>query len=118
MIYDRDTGKKELAHRVAWKLATGSYPVTPVLHACDTPRCIRRGKKHLFIGTQRDNMIDMAAKGKSCNQYRGATSEEAKEIRHRYRAGETQMKIAAAFGFDQTYISRVVTGRILRLKEL
>lgn len=34
MLYDRDTGKKELAHRVAIKLAEGRYPDDTVMHTC------------------------------------------------------------------------------------
>jgi len=40
MIYDNATGKKELAHRVSWFLATGAYPTQPLLHKCDTPTCV------------------------------------------------------------------------------
>jgi transcriptional regulator with XRE-family HTH domain len=43
--------------------------------------------------------------------------EQAREIVTRYREGESQQKLADAFGFDQTYISRVVTGRIIHLRE-
>jgi hypothetical protein len=56
-------GKIRYAHRAAWEEANG--PIPPgmfVLHRCDNPPC--REPRHLFIGTQRDNMRDMVAKGR------------------------------------------------------
>ena len=62
MLYDRDTGKKELAHRVAWKLHHGVYPENDVLHECDNPACVKLA--HLFEGTHQENMSDMHKKGR------------------------------------------------------
>ena len=52
------------AHRYAWERERG--PITDglfVLHRCDNPKCVRVA--HLFLGTQLDNMRDMALKGRS-----------------------------------------------------
>lgn len=53
-----------LAHRIAWKLLKGPIPKgQQVLHRCDNPSCIN--VDHLFLGTQKDNMADMKAKGRA-----------------------------------------------------
>ena len=62
-LTDCRTGKKKhsLAHRVAWELMHG--PIPPglrVLHSCDNPPCVR----HLFLGTQSDNIRDCVNKGR------------------------------------------------------
>lgn len=52
-----------LSHRVFWELHNGHIPDgLYVLHHCDNPPCIR--PTHLFLGTQADNVRDMAAKGR------------------------------------------------------
>ncbi len=56
-------GKSTLAHRFAWAFANGPIPAgMQVLHHCDNPPCTRLS--HLFLGTQKDNMQDMASKGR------------------------------------------------------
>lgn len=59
-----------LAHRVAWVLEHGSLPSrTKVLHTCDTPACVR--PSHLITGTQKQNLEDMATKGRGRNHNTG-----------------------------------------------
>ena len=49
------------AHRFAWILHYGPIPEgLSVLHRCDTPPCVN--VKHLFLGTQGQNMADAAQK--------------------------------------------------------
>jgi hypothetical protein len=52
------------AHRVAWELAKGPIPDDMnVLHSCDNGLCCN--PKHLFLGSQADNVHDMVAKGRN-----------------------------------------------------
>lgn len=59
----RLNGRCEGAHRVAYILAVGPIPSgMSVCHRCDTRGCIN--PDHLFLGTVRDNLTDMRAKGR------------------------------------------------------
>ncbi len=55
---------KELVHRVAWDVYTGSPAPKDMLvcHTCDTRHCVRQD--HLFLGTPKDNTQDMLSKGR------------------------------------------------------
>ena len=65
----RTAGRKVVAHRFAWELENGPVPDgLRVLHHCDNPACVRAD--HLWLGTQRENMIDASAKGRTGPQLR------------------------------------------------
>lgn len=56
-------GERILVHRMSWVMAFGSVPSGLVVcHRCDVPLCVN--PDHLFVGTQKDNIADMMAKGR------------------------------------------------------
>lgn len=57
-------GRSDRAHRVAFKDKNGEIPEgTEVCHKCDNRKCVR--PDHLFVGTHRDNILDMFSKNRS-----------------------------------------------------
>ncbi len=57
-----------MAHRVAWFLTHGKIPDGLfVCHDCDYRRCCN--PTHLFLGTNEDNIRDMAQKGRARNKW-------------------------------------------------
>jgi len=63
-----DGRKNWKAHRLVWTLTKGPIPEgVDVLHHCDTPLCVNY-EKCLFLGTDKDNHQDKAAKGRHWQQ--------------------------------------------------
>ena len=51
------------AHRLYYRRLVGEIPLgMQVNHHCDNPRCVN--PEHLFLGTQRDNILDAMNKGR------------------------------------------------------
>lgn len=106
------------AHRVAWEIANGPiHDGMLVLHRCDNKLCCNAA--HLFIGTQKENIADMDAKGRARRPVlRGKDSGMAKltdrrvlAIRAAYANGATQVQLAERFSVSQSTVSSIVLRR-------
>jgi hypothetical protein len=68
VAYDPNTRKTSIedVHRASFKTFNGPIPEGKnVCHSCDNPSCCN--PSHLFIGSQKDNMLDMTKKGRRSN---------------------------------------------------
>jgi hypothetical protein len=85
-------GSNVVAHRVSWQLHHGPVPVgMQVCHRCDVPQCVN--PHHLFLGTQRDNMLDRETKGRGMRARRW-DNRAAKGERHGFVKLSTSQVIA------------------------
>lgn len=110
-------GRNVVASRYAYELVNGGVDdETSVLHHCDNPPCCN--PRHLFTGTQADNMADMVKKGRSLkhedHSQAKLTEAEVGEIRRRRDSGELLRVLAADFGVTEANISSVARGMTWR----
>jgi len=111
-------GKKILTHRLIYEFTFGKIlNQLQVLHHCDNPRCCNT--KHLFLGTQVDNIKDMILK----NRHRGAageknshcklTTKQVIRIKKLYSSGSyTQKNLGIKFKVTQGVISKIIRGEL------
>ena len=103
-----------LAHRVSYDLCVGEIPDGMLcLHRCDNPPCVN--PKHLWIGSNQQNMDDMKRKGRQAkgikNRKALISPDIAKDIRVRYASGERQCDIASDLGVRPRLVHDVVVNR-------
>lgn len=121
-------GKKDMAHRHAYRLANGELPSGMwVLHRCDNRRCCNPA--HLFLGTSQDNNDDMWAKGRGASGdnhglrkhpesvHRGSAhyatalnEEDIVAIRWRVAMGEPHAAVAKDYGASVMCVGKIVRG--------
>ena len=100
-----------LVHRKEWIENYGEIPSgLHVLHKCDNPACYNI--KHLFLGTQQDNMKDMNQKGRQAIGFNlphtKLSLQEVEDIRQLVSYGYAQYRIAEMYSVGQDHISRLV----------
>jgi len=105
--------KNNASHQIAWILTNGSYDADLlVCHHCDNPPCCN--PSHLFLGTSKDNMIDMTQKGRSGgsgigenNAFSKLTEKEVLEIRTMLSKGRTQADVAQIYNVHPSCIGNI-----------
>jgi hypothetical protein len=104
-------GHRTKSHRIAYWLTHGVWNRLHVLHRCDNPACVN--PKHLFTGTQQDNLRDCIAKGRrSPNQSFPSKITQAKLILilEMRSSGMRVNDIAVITGFTRSYLHLLFNG--------
>jgi hypothetical protein len=103
--------KAKLAHRVSYELHRGEIPAGMfVCHRCDNPSCVN--PDHLFIGSQVENMADMAAKGRAPKgEAHSCAKLTERDVLAIKEAAGTNETIAAKYGVGPSQVSRIKLGQ-------
>lgn len=116
-LYARFAPGVSFAHRMSWFLANGPFDLMKrILHTCDTPSCVN--PKHLWLGTQADNVADMCRKRRQRspglhgeqNPQAKLTAAKVRKMRALRRGGYLISVIAKEFGVSTMTAHRAVTG--------
>jgi len=104
--------KTYAVHRIAWELSYGKIPNgMDVLHHCDNPICCN--PLHLFLGTDKDNVIDRVSKNRSGRMYgetnhaHKLTREQVKMIKALNWLGYENKELALIYDISATNISYI-----------
>lgn len=110
-------GRTTLAHRLAYEEQHGPIPKgMSCCHTCDHPRCCNPA--HIFLGSQRDNVADMVAKGRHAKGEQKHTaklnSQKVLAIRRERQLGWTYRELAGKYNVSQHTVWLITAGRLWR----
>lgn len=96
-------------NRVSWELHFGSIPKGFfVCHKCDNPSCVN--PEHLFLGTPKDNMVDMITKGRKRSAL-GSDASRSKlnedQVLQIFSDERTYKEIAKEFNITHEQVSNI-----------
>ena len=99
------------AHRFAWLISQGEIPDgLSVLHSCDNRKCVN--PKHLFLGTQADNIHDMINKKRHPHGERSHKStlkeRDIVAIRQAHAFGVPKVSLGLRYKISRRHVSNIV----------
>jgi hypothetical protein len=101
--------KVGLAHRFCWLITHGEIPEGKfVCHHCDNPTCVN--PSHLFLGSPKDNVSDMWAKGRASSPPHPNQKLSAQAVQKIRLSRESQKSLAQQFSIHPSVISRIRSG--------
>ena len=106
--------RKYLAHRASYEAFIGEIPKGMyVCHACDNVYCVNPA--HLFLGTQKQNLEDMARKGRSTigerNPMAKLKEEDVQKIKAEIDYGLSNSDIAINYSVSRQTINNIRNGK-------